>query len=261
MGDRETDKIRRTIPRRNFVTKNLYTSNTLDANTGDLTRKDYKYEKAFQKLESVAAPVVQEIIRKAQSKKCPKLSEEDSNIFKRFIFSMARRTPESQERIMASKDFEDTYYEVAKERAEQLGYSLPDKDSLYQDIEAVRLTQKVEHNVDARFAAGDESRLAQEEENFCRKTGLRIGVIGIPKRSFVIGSHGTTIFKLKNNEQGCLPIAHDVVVVPSPNPDRETLALLGREADWLIKKINTATAGQSRWIAGCSEQLIHSLMR
>ena len=262
VGDRETDEIRRTIPRRNFVIKDLYTRNNLDADTGDLIRKDYKYEEAFRELESAVAPVIQEIIRKARSRKYPKLSKENSDLFKRFILSMARRTPESQQRLMASKNFEDMYYLVAKEQAEQLGHPLPDKDSLFQDLQIVRLMQKTEHNVDARFAAGDESRLVQEEEKFCRETGLWIGVIGmigIPKRSFVIDSHGITIFRLENNKQGCLPIAHDVVVMASPHPGRESLRTLGRERDWLIRKINMTTTSQSQWIAGRSEQLIRSL--
>lgn len=173
---------------------------------------------------------------------------------------MARRTPESQQRLMASKSFEDNYYEVAKELAEEQNYPLPDKDTLFQDIEVIRLAQKIEHNVDARFAAGDDDRLFQEEGKFCRETGLWIAGIGIPKRSFVIGSHGITIFKMGEDEHSCLPISHDVVVLASSYPDEETLVTLARGEDWLIKKINAATANQSRWIAGCSKQLIHSLM-
>ena len=138
---------------------------------------------------------------------------------------------------------------------------MPDKDTLYQNLQIVRHTQNVRRNADARFAAGDDSRLIQDEEEFCRETGLWIGVIDIPKRSFVIGSHGTTIFKMRDDKQSCLPIAHDVIVLASPNPDLETLATLGRDQDSLIRKINMATASQSRWIAGCSKQLLLSLVR
>ena len=259
VGDREEGKIWKGKPDDNFVIRHLYTEHTFDPKTGNLTGKSYKHDEAIQKLEGAAGTVVKEMIRKARSKTCPRLSQKNSDIFKRFIFLMARRTPESQQRLMASINSEDIY-EVAKELAEKQNYPLPDKDALFQNIEIVRLAQKIEHNVDARFAAGDDSRLLQEEEKFCRETGLWIAVIDIPKRSFVIGSHGITIFKMRQDEHSCLPISHDVVVLASSHPDSESLKTLGRDKDWLIRKINTATTSQSRWIAGCSEQLIHSLV-
>ncbi len=260
MGDTETGNVRKTKPGSNFVINDLYTEHALDPDTGDLTKKGYKYDKAIGKLESAAGTVVNEIIEKARGKKCPELSEKDSNTFKRFMLSIARRTPESQRRVKLSESFKNLFYEAAKGRAEQQGYPLPDRNTLFQDQQIVELMQKLQRNVDAKFAAGDDSHLIQDEENFCRETGLWVGVIGIPKRSFVIGSHGTTIFKMMNNKQSCLPIAHDVVVLASPNPELETFTILGQDEDWFIRKINTATASQSRWIAGCSEQLIRSLM-
>ena len=260
VGDREEGKIWPGNPDNNFLIKDLYTEHIFDPKTGNLSGKSYKHDEAIQKLEGASGTVVKEIIRKVRSKACPELSQKDSDIFKQFMFLMARRTPESQQRLIASKSFEDNYYEVAKELAEAQNYPLPDKDTLFQDIEVIRLAQKIEHNVDARFAAGDDNRLFQEEEKFCRKTGLWIAGIGIPKRSFVIGSHGITIFKMGEEEHSCLPISHDIVVLASPYPDEETLVTLGRDEDRLIRKINTATASQSRWVAGCSEQLVRSLM-
>ncbi len=260
MGDTKTGAVWKSKPHNSFVRKDVYTKHIYDPDTSDLIRKDYQYERTFQELESAVAPVVREITGKARSKKCPGLSEEDSNIVKRFLLSMGRRTPESQQRLMSSRSLEDMYYEVEKEWAEQQNQPLPDKDSFYQGIETVRL-QQVEHNVDARFAAGDDSRLTQAERKFCRENGLCFGITGIPKRSFVIGSHGTTIFKIEEHEASCLPIAHDVVVTTSPHPGKEALATLGRDKDWLTRKINMAAAHQSRWIASCSERLIRSLMR
>lgn len=260
VGDTEKGTVRKTKPGSNFVINDLYTEHVFDPDTGDLIRKDYRHDKAIGKLESAAGLIVKEIIEKARDKKCPELSEKDSKTFKRFVLSMARRTPESQRRVMLSESFKNIFYVAAKERADQLDYPLPDKNTLFQDPQIVELMQKVQRNVDARFAAGDDSRLIQDEEEFCRETGLWVGVIGVPKRSFVIGSHGTTIFKMRGHEQSCLPIAHDVVVLVSPNPDREILETLTREKDWLIRKINMAASSRSRWIAGHSEQLILSLV-
>ena len=261
VGDTEKGTVRKTRPGSNFVINDLYTEHVFDPDTGDLIRKDYKFDEAIGRLESAAGTIVKEIIEKARDKKCLELFENDSKTFKRFMLSMARRTPESQRRVMLSESFRNIFYEVAKGLAEQQGYPLPDKNTLFQDQQIVELMQKVQRNVDARFAAGDDSRLIQDEEEFCRETGLWVGAIGIPKRSFVIGSHGTTIFKMRNEEQSCLPIAHDVVVLVSTSPDKETLGTLTREKDWLIRKINMAAASQSRWVAGRSKQLILSLVR
>ena len=260
MGDTKTGCVWKAKPHNSFVEKDLYTTHVYDPDTGALTRKDYSYERDLQEFESPTAPVIRNIMEKVRSKKCPELSEEDSDTIKRFVFSMARRTRESQQKVMSSNNCKDIFYEAAKECAEQKNHPLPDKDSFYQDRETVRLMEKVEHNVDARFAAGEDSHFTQQEEKFCRETGLSFVVIGIPKRSFVIGSHGITIFKTGENKQSCLPISHDAVVVVSPHPGKETLATLGRDKDWLTRKTNMATAHQSRWTAGCSEQLMRSLV-
>ena len=119
VGDTEKGTIRKTKPGSNFVINDLYTEHVFDPDTGGWTKKDYQYDEAIGKLESAAGTVVKEIIEKARDKKCPELSEQDSRTFKRFMLSMARRTPESQRRVVSSESFEKIFYEAAKELAEQ----------------------------------------------------------------------------------------------------------------------------------------------
>ena len=262
VGDKSTGKVWKCRPDNAFVVADLYTKISVEAETGGSTHKSYEYEEALGRIESEAAPVIREVIAQIRNKKVPEITPENETVLKRFLFSMARRTPESQRRLVSTKDFESIFHEVAKEHALAHGQPLPDQDTLSEDIRYVRLVKHTEHNVDARFAAGEDSRMHAEEERFCSETGLRFLLIDVPKRSFVIGSHGITIHKLGQDEaQSYFPISHNICVMATPFPDEATLFLLDYCGKQLIKAINRSTATQSQQIAGCSEALIRSFMR
>ena len=157
-------------------------------------------------------------------------------------------------------------YEATKKVAKKESYmGLPDKNSLLSDPHISKFRDTIESNVGAKFAAGDHPHEREEVERFCRETGLCVVVIGMRNRSFVIGSHGLAIVqsRYKNDPAmgSWLPIAHDVAVAYTPFPDKEFLRRLDRDSDLIIKRINRASATQSRKIAGRSKDLICSLMR
>ena len=248
-------------PTNTFVQKNLY--RTLNFDHGNYS---FKAEEELSRIESDAAPAVRRIIEKARCNLCPQLIPEDRNSWKRFMLAIARRTPESRERIVSYKSFKDIFYEAAKKVAEKENYmDLPDKGSIFQDSRISKLKDIIKSNVDARFAAGDHPRTRDETERFCRETGLCIVVICVPKRSFIIGSHGLTIVQpsYENDPaQGCwLPISHDVAVKPTSFPEREFLLRIDRDRESIIERINRASVAQSRIIAGRSKALICSLMQ
>ncbi len=224
-----------------------------------------EYEKALSQIESDAAPVIQRIIKQVRSNKFPQLILKDRDHWNQFMLAMARRTPESRARIMPEK-FEDIFYEATKKVAEKESFlGLPDKKKFYSDPNISKLKNIIKSNNDGMFAAGDHPFGQDEVDRFCRETGLYVVVIGIPNRSFVIGSHGLAIVQssYKNDpaEGSWLPIAHDVAVKPTFSPNKESLYRLGRDSDLIIKRINRASATQSRKIAGRSKDLISSLMR
>lgn len=271
--DRERDRIYRTTPGNVFVETNLYTTYPLDhvqkslKHEGNLNSlsKDYKYERAFgERIESTAKPVISRIIEQARNGKCPELPPELSDIFKRFVVSLARRTPESQERVreLSEEGFDDTFYEASAAVAEKDSFVfLPDRDSIYQDCRIKKLKDLAKSNIKASFAVGNDPRMQDEEERFSREVGLCVAVICLPRRSFVIGSHGITIRQSHSGpmQGSLLPIAHDVAVQLTPSPDKESLLCLGQGSDSLIREINKTTAVQSKIIAGRSEALIRSL--
>ena len=261
VADRKTLSASKTKPGGSFVIKNLYTNYVSDPKNRGSGLGRFRYEIAIGRLESSAAPVIEKIIGRIEDGTYSGLAQSESDIVKRFLFAMARRTPESQRRLMSSRNFEEVYHEVAQEMAEQQGLPPLDEDSILQGLASERNKREAGRSVDASFAAGDDPRVCLHEAEFCRKTGLWIGNITTRNRSFVIGSHGISIFRLKDSQQGCLPISFDTVVMASPDPESQKLVRIGVAEDWLVKKINMATTQHSRWIAGRSERLVCSLVK
>lgn len=254
-----------TNPTNAFVKKDLTTKFTPSGQEHGEFDRSYEYEEGLSKIESEAAPAVQEIIKQARRGRCPQISSALSHAWKRFFYSLARRTPESQQRVLSDSKFEDVWYEAAKALADEKNYPLPDKASLYQDPNIRNLMNISRSNVNARFAAGDHPHEKSEEERFSRETGLCVAIIRMSDREFSIGSHGITIVESGHRSDPAkgswLPIAHDVAVKATAFPDREILAFLARDndGDRIITAINRATTEQSQIIAGRSEALIRSL--
>ena len=76
------------------------------------------------------------------------------------------------------------------------------------------------------------AREKHEEEIFRRESGLCVAIIcnPSPKNSFLIGSHGLAIVQSRHPDDAVtrswLPIAHDVAVLATSFPDRESPVLL-----------------------------------
>ena len=248
VGDRTSHKTYPCTPENVFVRKDLNTRHLLESvsrNYADDGWPGYigmsdEYEDILAAIESDAAPVIQRIIEQARCQKRPQLSPEQSYAWKRFLFATARRTPESQDRVLSNKD-RDIFYEAAKIRADEENYHLPDRETLYLDDRILTLKKLVDSNTLAKFAAGVHHRAQQIERQFCNKTGLLVGVIQMLNRGFIIGSHGLAIVKPNGRNDpvagSWLPIAHDVVAKPTLFPDREFLLPLDHKRDQIMGTI------------------------
>ena len=76
--------------------------------------KSYEYEERLSEIESKAAPAVQQIVEQVRQGKCPQLSIELRDAWKRFLIAIARRTPESQDRVVGLTGHVDAFYEASK---------------------------------------------------------------------------------------------------------------------------------------------------
>ena len=274
MHDKDRGRTFPTGPGNAFVQKDLYTTygfenvpkdTDLETLRGSLTT-DYKYEtERFGKdMEDNVAPIVSKIIQKSRSGLFARLSLGQATCWKKFMLSMARRTPESQRRA-TSISGDDAFYEALKARATASKYALPEREILDQDPRIRELKQRMLGNINAKFAAGDSPRERLEEDRFCVERGLCMAVIRDPSEefSFLIGSHGLAIVEGNPRDDSIngswLPIAHDVAVLATSAPDKECLWVLKNEEHDVVEAINTASYSQSRFVAGRSEKLVRSL--
>ncbi len=175
--DRRRGKLYPTSAKKVFVESDIYTryrfshGDSYERLVGS-TKKDYSYETdSLSRIESKAAPVVSRIIKHARAKSPPQLSANQANNWKAFVLAMARRTPESRQRVTFISDRE-AFYMAAKARADEIRYDLPDIDTLYRDSRVWKLKNMVMSNVHAGFAAGVSRREKREEERFCRECGF-----------------------------------------------------------------------------------------
>ena len=134
--------------------------------------KSYEYEERLSEVESIAEPAVRRILNRARIGKRPKLPTRLALAWKQFLFAMARRTPESQERISPTKSPEDVFYQAALQGTNGDNLPLPAKESFYGSPRVAELQKMVMSNINARFAAGDHPRLASENRKVLRRNRL-----------------------------------------------------------------------------------------
>ena len=260
MGGEDLNDVYRRKPKNVLVENHAYTRYNYDG-----TPPSAEFEEVFSRLETIAGPVVERIVNCARSLECPVLSAEEQAILLRFVIALARRTPDSRQRASLGIS-DDELYNIVQGFVEEGGYEgWPDKDVFFGKEELRKLTTLLRHNAEAKFAAGVDPRIAENEREFIAGIGVRFAVIRRPDKSFVIGSHGITICdrSVSRDLAGTvLPLAHDVLVHLTPWPDRTGLLVLGRNrgsAD-LIDNINRATASLSGTVAGRSQALVWSLL-
>ena len=261
----------RSKPRKVFVQRDLYTKYDLSPRHDtsleewfDSIPRSYEHEAYLSIVESKATPAVRQIIRQARKKRCPQLPGDLRDAWERFLFAIARRTPESQARVSLGKGFDDIFYDVSAELAHKQDFPLADKATLYRDPRVRELRDMVKTNNDGRLAAGVDPRVVGEEAKLLRETGLHVVVICIPGKEFVLGSHGIAIVEDDHGSPSgsWLPIAPDIAVGVTDRPDREALSFLDHDDDGvrIVDMINKASAGRSWMIAGRSEAVIRSVM-
>lgn len=260
MGGEYLNDVYRLKPKNVFVENHAYTRYNYDD-----APPSAEYEQVFSRLETIADPVIERIVNCARLSECPVLSPEEQAILLRFVIAVARRTPESRQRASHGLS-DDELYNIVQGFVEKGGYEgWPDKDVFFGKEELRKLTTLLRHNAEAKFAAGVDPRIGEDETEFIAGIGVRFAVIRRPDKSFVIGSHGITICdrSVSRDLAGTvLPVAHDVLVNLTAWPDRTGLLVLGRdrESAHLIDNVNKATAGLSRAVAGRSQALVRSLL-
>ena len=237
------------------------------------TRRSYSgappsddYERVLSDIDSDAAPVISRIVGCVRRLEPLEMTPRELEALQNFVFALACRAPESQQRVSRELS-DDDLYSIICEDAEEAGYDdLPDRDNFFADSAWRDFAANLRHNVDASFAAGDDPRLDTERKKFTAETGVRFAVIHGSDKSFVVGSHGLTSCDLRFVGDylagAVLPLAHNVLAHITPWPCTPGLLILGNTAgdSQVIDAVNQATATQSLIVAGNSETLIRRLL-
>ena len=205
---------------------------------------DYQNDKEIQKLENSAAPVIDHVINQARHGKPPQLTLEQSCTLKKFVFLMARRTPEARERV--AREPRQVLKDVIPELLDKV---VPIDDTDPEKRNKLRLLAKhLVSNSDSQFSAGTMDNVQADAEELCRGTEILVAAHRCPRKSFIIGSHGLSIvtkeYANDPSSGSWLPLAHDVVISLTRSPAREYILILtgDNESDRIIDRINYASA-------------------
>lgn len=252
----------RVRPHNAFVHKDLYSKLPYDG-----SEPDAEHESRLSKIESDTAPILDDVIVAVRQRTVPQLTVEQELMIKRFHFSMARRTPESQKRV-AAVDGDEAFWQAVRRLPEydtQVG--IHEKDRLMAADGMRGLADKILHNVNADFAAADDEHLAREEAKFCADLDLTFVLVAADHTEFVLGGHGiTAYFVMPGNgtalvhDGTALPLAPDVLIRLGYPGHHEPLSVLDGDALRLVDAINRETLRLSSFVIGRTQQLVADLL-
>ena len=243
--------IQKKDPRKTFVRRHLYTQVEEDGT------RDVSVETEFlAPLESDASPVIEKIANAARRGVPPNLSPDEKDIWVVFSYIQFKRVPETREKYK-----EEIRQEILRE-IDFIGQFRPFTDRELSILDDEETMERLFRNSSIQSV---QKPLSKEGAEIL--LAKRIGVAVIrkpkPKRSFVIGSN--PVVKLSHPKRShlsdptvevWLPIARDVAVSPCPGESDKVISLQDRH----IESINRSAFKQSTVIAGCSRELIESLL-
>ncbi|MCY3994377.1 MAG: DUF4238 domain-containing protein [Caldilineaceae bacterium] len=243
--------IRKRAPKNLFFKRHLYTQMEEDGT------RDASVETEFlSRLESDASPVIEKIVSTARRGGPPSLLPAERDIWVAFLYVQFKRVPEMRE-----KHKEEIFQEIRRE-IDFIGHFRPFADHELSVLHDEEKMERLWRNISIQSVQKPLSK--EGVEIFLEK---RIGVAVIrkpkPKRGVIIGSN--PVVKMSHPERShladptvelWLPLARDVAVSPCPGEIDKIVSLNDRH----IRAINRSVFEQSTVIAGCSRDLIESLL-
>ena len=242
--------VQKRTPRNLFVEGDFYTQ------FDEKGTKDVSVETEFlAPLEDKASPVIEKIVNAARRGDLPNLSPDEKDLWVKFSYNQFVRVPETREK------YKEEIFQKIRSEIDFIGRFRPFADrelSILDDEETMERLFRNSSIQSVRMTSVKVFGILSEK---------RIGVAVIrnpkPKRSFVIGSN--PVVKMSHPERShvadptvevWLPLARDVAVSPCPGESDKVISANDRH----IRAINRSIYQQSTVIAGCSRELIESLL-
>ena len=243
--------VQKRTPRNLFVEGDLYTQ------FDETGTKDVSVETEFlAPLEGKAGPVIEKIVSAARRGDTPNLSVAEKDVWVEFTYIQFKRVPERRE-----KNKEEIFEEIRRE-IDFIGQFRRNADHELSILDDEETMERLWRNISIQSVQQPLSR-----EGAAILLEKRIGVAVIRKlklkRSFIVGSN--PVVKMSNPGRShladptvelWLPLARDVAVSPCPG-ERDKVVYAN---DRHIREINKSIFQQSTVIAGCSRELIESLL-
>lgn len=243
--------IQKKDPKKTFVRRHFYTQVKEDGT------RDVEVETEFlAPLESDASPVIEKIVKAARRGRPPNLSSDERDIWQNFFYTLFARVPDRIDKAS------DIVRKMMLARISDASQSRP-LNELEQSVRDYPETM----NRHLKNGSIQNLQMSPSHEASEFLAMMRIVVVVIEKlkleRSFIIGSN--PIVNLSHPERSplsdssaevWLPLARDVAVFPYLW-ESDTVIFAN---DSHIRAINTSVFQQSTVIAGCSRELIESLL-
>ena len=238
-------------PENLFLQKHLYTQ------VDEVGTKDVSIETSFlANLEGKADPIIEKIVCAARRRQPPNLSHDEKDVFLTFFYIQLTRVPDVRDPIM-DEVRHDTIEEI--EEAANVRSLTDDERAMLDGGEEMERRLK-NANIQS-LPMGLNNRVFQ----ILKKKHMCVALIRNPKpkRAFVIGSYPVVKLSFPDRSflgdptvQVWLPLARDVAVALNSGKCDRVKMIKDRD----IQSLNESIFKQSTVIAGCSQELIESLL-
>lgn len=218
--------------------------------------KDTELEVWFSRLESVAAPIVEKIIKQARTWKRPALTTAERECWDFFFYQQFRRVPDLYDALLTPEQHQAQVEKYLDEFDRQVRpLTNKERNDL---LDPAKLARAYRNLRVSSLKTGSDNVLS-----VIAGRGLAVARIPNPKKSFVLGSR--PVVKLTPPESNdlrdprvelWLAIAHDIMVGVGPPEQREAIVDI---SDKNVRLMNESVSIQSSQIIGRSRELIASL--
>lgn len=242
----------RRVPKRMFVEEDYYTQ------TDEQGRQSDKVERALQRLESAAAPVLNQIILTARAGHRPCLEPRERAIWDQFFFTQRKRVPDQHRQSGIYDSFESRLRElIADYERAQGSVPVDQKQKLLEPATVQRLMHNARAEAVILHGGPAIPVLAGR--------GLAVGLVKPGAGAFLLGSF--PILKLTPSHTNNLAshdveswfcIAPDVIVGPGYEAGTESFVTI--EDGEIVKALNLEIARQSSVVAGSSRMRVKEVI-
>jgi len=237
-----------TSPENLFVKKHRYTLRG-EEYSGDR----YEIESRLEKIEARSAPIIRKIVGCRKSRLHPPLplTREEGDAVKLFLITLFLRTDHHADEIVPLDRYEREFRAEGFRQADIHSVGRSEWQKFQDGPEFVAILEDFLHDLRARVAIGLPSKIADQIEEFMRKSGLLIAMPGKGSSGFIVGDCGGSYVPHLDSPgrfYRWLPVSRKVAIGETEDADNVNYIDLSRRE---VNRINwTSFASSNVVVAG-----------